>query len=279
MNSRRCLAASLLALAPLACGAAELLDVYVAQTVRGVERGYARAMSQLAVGTLEQPSALTLTDPFQAGGLFPPRPRQDIGWQLQGLDADRSMLCVTVSVAKADDWNQALAGLAKAGMSPGSAQTCTQTSQFTAAPDAFPATIAGVKVLHRGDVPVRTVLPTGAFDPVFAGVDGEAVTRPGLALSSMELNYTEIQVTNPALIVGYTAGPPSVPIYRTLTLSNVAVREGFEVEHDCENVGPDATCTIGIRYEGAHGDYRTGVLRLEFDTGARAVIGLLGRTQ
>lgn len=278
MNSRPFLVAGLLVLAPLACSAEEPLEAHVRQSVRGVERGYARVMGTLSNSTHEQPSALGMTYPFGPGASpFAPRVRNDFGWSLAGVNAEQSALCLKVAVRTEAEWNSVLVGMSKSGLAPARAQDCTQLSRFEASPLAFPATIAGVKLLDRRDTPVPTIVPA---DPQLTGVDAQAITRPGLVVQSFtQPAYKTIGVTNPAVIVGYTAGPPSVPIYRRLTLTKVTLRDGFVYNDNCSDVGPNQTCNVQVRYMGTVGDHFPGSLRLEFSNGGVAVIGLLGRTQ
>jgi hypothetical protein len=277
MNIHRWIAASLLALAPLACGADELLGSQVLQTARGIERGYRRSMGALSGSTLEQTSALALTSPFSSS-VFAPRARSDVFWSLTGVNADQSVLCLKVTVNTVADWNQALVSVSKAGLSAASAEDCVQLARFPAVPETYPAQIAGVKILDRRDTPVPTVVPS---DPQISGVDASAVTRPGLLLNStatLPASKT-IVVTNPEVIVGYSPGPPSSPLYRRLTLTKVVLRDGFYYDDDCQDVGPNATCNVTVSYAGASGDNFSGSARLEFSNGAIAVIGLLGRTR
>lgn len=283
MNKSMALVVVVLTAFPVVGSAQEMLDVHVRQMVRGVERGYARAMGRLDTN-LRQPSARTLGDPFTLSP-FTPRQRPDLSWQLQALDVNRSALCVTAQVSNVAGWNLAIRGFAKAGMQAVTSQECELSGApraYSTAPVSFPANIKGGKILSREDIPVPTVLPQVEFDPVFEGVDGTAVSRPGLELLSVSFEgdgYSDIRITNPALVEGYTDDVPAQPVYRRLTLSAYEIREGFVLLHDCDLVGPDETCTVKVRYSGAFGDYRVGSLRLTFSTGAKAIIGLLGRTQ
>ena len=257
----------------LPCLAFAVDDGQLVSTVKTVERGYARAMGTLnAAG--EQPSALTMTNPFVTSP-FAPRASAAVSWALTGVDADQTILCVTKTVSNVNDWGLAVKGLSQAGLYSANPSTCEAVASFVP-PPAFPAQLGGIKLLDRRAVPTPTLLPT---DPVISGVDGAAVTRPGMELRSADApGYRDITVFNPATVTGVDPGPPAQVLYRSLSLSAASVRPGFSVSHDCDNVGPDAFCTVRVSYDAGAGDRYPGNLRMVFSNGAVAVISLLGRT-
>lgn len=239
---------------------------------QSVENAFSRRMAVLSPETLQQPSALELSDLFPAYG-FAPRTVAGQGYTLTGLDENQAALCLKRQVTSVEQWNEALVALSSAGYGPADA-TCVPTVSYAHAPAVFPAVIAGRKVLDRRNVPTKTLV---SQYPAIAGVDAAAVTRPGLVLTAPQGSpgsASAITVFNPFTLV--SVGPP--PVGLTLSLSAISVREGFDVQHNCSFIFPDGTCSIEVRYDGTRGKAYVGSLLLVFSNGARANIGLLGTT-
>ncbi len=236
-------------------------------SVRNVERGFARRVAQLSEA-LEQPDA-TMASTWLSGLRFGPRPNSAVSLSLSGLDVNRARLCLAFTAGTVSQWNEVLQRAASLGLTPANGD-CSVAAGFSLAPSTWPATMHVSKTLDRRDVPVATVLP---LEPGITGVDAQAVTRPGLTLMASAENgpgeFSIITVSNPL--------PPEGPEGASLTLTDVAVREGFTVQHTCVDVAPGAQCEVSVRFEGGLSRPHVGSLRLAFSNNAVAIVGLLGR--
>lgn len=251
----------LLALAPcVATSSNPQVDTEVfraTNTAKILERGFARAMGVLDPVTGYQPSALFGSILFP-GDVFKPPSRQGLNWSYTGLDVETARLCVTVSVLNTESWAKAVQGLSAAGLKAADS-SCQPLNSPTFLPSGqFPALVAGFKLVDRRNIPVPTQLP--AYPPIH-GVQTESRTLPGLIVKAGESK--SIIVTNPS-------------IGGLVILSAVFLRDGFSATNNCQLVLPLGSCTIDVQYNGNQGNKRVGSLRLEFNNGAHAVIGLLG---
>lgn len=235
-----------------------------------LKNNFFRTYAQLDEGTLEQPPTSQAQTLLALKG-FSPRTSFGIQWSAQALDAERVRLCLKVPASRDDSWRALIQQGLRLGWTPAN-DTCE--AQGAQTPEAWPKLQAFTLTLDRRDVPAASRAPEY---PAMSGFDATAVTRAGLELtkvSGTDSDFVTITVTNP--FVQIEEGPP--PVGLKLQLTQLTVREGFVAQHTCEEILPDASCTIQVRYAGQHGNLHVGSLEGAFSNGARFRVGLLGKT-
>lgn len=266
-------AASAASAAPASAGAAQMVEktlaAMVERSVVQVRNAFFRRQAVLDETTAERPAAPGhLSALVPAYGFVPPG--ETLTLALSALDTRRSQLCASLLAHSADAWRAAVKGFTRGGMSLASAQC--QAVGSLALPSQWPATVSAVRVFDSEDVPLRTLLP--AY-PQISGPDPQALTRPSYTLAAAPGQWSApavITVYNPRIVLTET------PLtYQATAVSSADIREGFSVEHTCQFLAADSTCTVSVRYQGVASEpYRVGSLRLTFATGEVAVIGVLG---
>lgn len=242
----------------------------VANTFKAVEQAFNRKMRETPFPQLLQPSAMAVSDLFPGYG-FSPKANTAISWSIAGVDENKAKVCVAYTAPSLEVWASLVALSKLKGYSATSA-TCSEATPLNGAPSSYPADIHLLKVLDKRDVPVATYVPS---DPFIYNVDSYAVTRPGLTInkpSSQPVGWASVSVRNPEIILEF--GDPVV--YRTLSISELTVRDGFSVRHNCFGLGPNALCAIDVGYDGSRGKYHVGSMRVVFSNGAIMSVGLLG---
>ncbi len=257
-------------------------EMQVARAVRTLQSAFLRKYAALdAEG--RQPALATGADWFPAYGFAPSV--MGLNWSFQPLDTQRGVLCLTMSAATAARHAALSRAFSLAGLAPASSACQPQTGW--SAPSAG-TTVSARLELDRRDAPVATLLPASGGVSL-SGVDGLAVTRPGLTLvapAGQTGTASVLTVSNPmrwthsdgsSCTAEDAAAPETDCTPLATSLVEVTARPGFAVTHTCTSVAAGATCTVSLTYTNAGERYRSMPLRLAFSTGEVATIGVLGR--
>jgi len=231
-----------------------------------VERAFKRRQSLLDKATGLRPTAPASLADLRPYGFFTTHP--NITFTVSRLDEARSQVCVQMKVASKSDYHAAAQIV---GM-PGIVRTDASCNPLKVLPKlTWPTTVYALKILDTEDVMSQTSIPGTTL---LSGVTNSR-TMPGLTLYASPGQWSSaalISVTNPALPAA--PGGPAAPV---LDITQAVVRDGFKVEHNCNAVPAQYTCSVLVRYFGSAEQFRVGSLKLGFNSGGTVVVSLLGK--
>lgn len=255
-----------------------------AKAIEGVERAFHHRQKALDPVTLERPSAPgSMAELFPTHGFSHPWATAHV--QLAALDSERSQVCVTLPAGSAIEREHAMRLLGDLKLAPTTAG-CAERQPLEALARSASDVLYGAKILDTQDVPAATVL--SGF-PLIQNVDSSKKILPAARLTAPPGQWSAPFIFT---ITNFAKPLPLTEEYREVVASvldgnppdgvvtgiaQVSVRSGFHVEHNCARLEPQTTCTVAVYYAGAAEEpFKVGALKIEFLTGARMQIGLLG---